>query len=96
MRAVICATAYITQRRGPFGLSMSANAQTLPGLDTYAATPHELAVLDNARPAAIVSTAAVIRRFARGDIVALLLDEATGNRRDELPGRRVGLQPKGL
>jgi amino acid adenylation domain-containing protein len=32
-------------------------------------------VLDNARPAAIVSTAAVIRRFARGDIATLLLDE---------------------
>ncbi len=32
-------------------------------------------VLDNARPAAIVSTAAVIRRFARGDTATLLLDE---------------------
>ena len=32
-------------------------------------------VLDNARPAAIVSTSAVIRRFAHGDIATLLLDE---------------------
>ncbi len=32
-------------------------------------------VLDNARPAAIVSTSAIIRRFARGDIAALLLDD---------------------
>ena len=32
-------------------------------------------VLDNARPAAIVSTSAVVRRFARGDIATLLLDE---------------------
>ena len=32
-------------------------------------------VLDNARPAAIVSTSTAIRRFARGDIATLLLDE---------------------
>ena len=32
-------------------------------------------VLDDARPAAIVSTSTVIRRFARGDIATLLLDE---------------------
>ncbi len=32
-------------------------------------------VLDNARPAAIVSTSAVIRRFARGDIATILLDD---------------------
>lgn len=32
-------------------------------------------VLDNARPAAIVSTSTIIRRFARGDIATLLLDE---------------------
>jgi amino acid adenylation domain-containing protein len=32
-------------------------------------------VLDNARPAAILSTSTIIRRFARGDTATLLLDE---------------------
>ncbi len=56
-------------------LAILKTGSTYIPLDPAYPTERLSHVLDNAHPAAIVSTSTIIRRFAHGDIVTLLLDQ---------------------